>query len=132
MLFRSATMSESSHETMASGPSHETNLHKYNTHLSRASTRRTLERYETRPTQDAADVLDLPYDMLSENADMAEYTEETITGIIPKRTISRVSGKLEEHELITFKINDPENPKNWSKPYSMSLLTPHTSSELGN
>ncbi|KAI1623469.1 MFS transporter, partial [Exophiala viscosa] len=25
--------------------------------------------------------------------------------------------KFEEHELVTFKINDPENPKNWSKPY---------------
>ncbi|KAL2408158.1 MFS-rype transporter paaT [Exophiala dermatitidis] len=93
-------------------------LEKQQTHLTRTSTRRTtLERYETRPTQDAAEVLDLPYEILSDNADMAEYTEETAEGIIPKRTISRVSGKLEEHELVTFKINDPENPKNWSKPY---------------
>jgi len=76
--------------------------------------------------------LDLPYDMLREDADMAEYTEETATGIIPKRTISRVSGKLEDHELITFKINDPENPKNWSKPYSMLLITPRPGPLFGN
>ncbi|KIW16273.1 hypothetical protein PV08_06324 [Exophiala spinifera] len=92
-------------------------LHKQDTHLSRMSTRRTLERYETRPTQDAAEVLDLPYDILSDEANMAEYTEETAEGIIPKRTISRVTGREEEHELVTFTINDPQNPKNWSKPY---------------
>lgn len=99
---------------------HGAGLEKQDTRLTRASTRRTLERYETRPTQDAAEVLDLPYEILSDNADMAEYTEETAEGIIPKRTVSRVSGKLEEHELVTFKIQDPENPKNWSKPYSRS------------
>ena len=97
-------------------------LEKHDTHLTRATTRRTLERYETRPTQDASDVLDLPYDILSDEADMTEYTQETATGIIPKRTLSRVSGKVEDHELVTFKINDPENPKNWSKPYSMPTL----------
>ena len=90
-------------------------------HLTRASTRRTLERYETRPTEDASDVLDLPYNILNDDADMSEYIQETATGIIPKRTISRATGKPEEHELVTFKINDPENPKNWSKAYSMSL-----------
>jgi len=111
-------MSESSTNTMAEGHLQGDALRKEETHLTRASTRRTLERYETRPTQGAVDVMDLPYDMLSDTADMAEYTEETATGIIPKRTISRVSGLVEEHELVTFTINDPENPKNWSKPYS--------------
>jgi len=110
-------MSESTSNTMAEGHRHGNNLRKEDTHLTRASTRRTLERYETRPTQDAADVLDLPYDMLGDTADMAEYTEETATGIIPKRTISRATGLEEEHELVTFTINDPENPKNWSKAY---------------
>jgi len=96
-------------------PAHR--LSREETHLTRSSTRRTLEHYETRPTQGAADVLDLPYDLLSDDANLAEYTEETAEGVIPKRTISRVTGKEEEHELVTFKINDPENPKNWSKPY---------------
>jgi multidrug resistance protein len=87
-------------------------------HLSRTSTRRTLERYETRPTQDASDVLDLPYGILNDEANMEEYVQETASGIIPKRTISRVTGQPEEHDLVTFTLNDPENPKNWSKAYS--------------
>ncbi|KIW49276.1 hypothetical protein PV05_10969 [Exophiala xenobiotica] len=103
-------------DTMTHMPTHQS-LEKQDTRLTRASTRRTLERYETRPTQDAAEVLDLPYDILSDDANMAEYTEETAQGIIPKRTISRVTGLEEEHELVTFTLNDPENPKNWSKPY---------------
>jgi hypothetical protein len=98
-------------------------LEKHDTNLSRVSTRRTLERYETRPTQGASEVLDLPYDILNDEADMAEYTEETPAGIIPKRTISRMTGKEEEYELVTFTVNDPENPKNWSKPYSE--FSPH-------
>ncbi|OAP58368.1 hypothetical protein AYL99_07458 [Fonsecaea erecta] len=92
-------------------------LEKSDSRLTRASTRRTLERYHTRPTQDASDVLDLPYDILNDEADMNEYLEETTTGVIAKKTVSRVTGTLEEHDLVTFKIGDPENPKNWSKPY---------------
>ncbi|KAJ9608297.1 Synaptic vesicle transporter SVOP [Cladophialophora chaetospira] len=92
-------------------------LDKVESHVTRTSTRRALEKYETRPTQDAADVLDLPYDILSDDADMSEYLRETASGVIPKRTISRATGQPEDHELVTFKINDPENPKNWSKPY---------------
>src|SRR3954447_19828048 len=85
--------------------------------MERLPTRRTIERYETRPTQDASDVLDLPYGILNDNADMEEYLEETTTGVIPKRIVSRVTGNLEDYELVTFTINDPENPKNWSKAY---------------
>jgi hypothetical protein len=85
--------------------------------LERLPTRRTLERYETRPTQDASDLLDLPYGILNDDADMQEYLEETATGVIPKRTLSRKSGKYEEYELVTFTVHDPENPKNWSKGY---------------
>lgn len=87
------------------------------TDLTKTNTRRTLERHETRPTQGPSDILDLPYGTLNDSADMREYLEETTSGIIPKRTISRVTGKEEEHELVTFTINDPENPKNWSKAY---------------
>lgn len=116
-------MSNDSENTMAGVPVQPFSLEKSETRLTRASTRRTLERFETRPTQDAADIMDLPYDMLNEDADMAEYTEETAEGLKPKRTISRVSGKFEDHELVTFKINDPENPKNWSKVYSMCILS---------
>lgn len=86
--------------------------------LSRIATRRTtLERHETRPTQDASEVLDLPYGTLNDDANMEEYLEETATGVIPKRTWSRTSGKLEDYELVTFTINDPDNPKSWSKAF---------------
>ena len=95
----------------------ESDLTKQETQLTRFSTRRTLHRYDTRPAQGPSDVLDLPYDILNDNANMEEYTQETVDGIIPKRTISRVSGKIEDHELVTFTIDDPENPKNWSNLY---------------
>ncbi len=85
--------------------------------LERCMTRRTLERHETRPTQDASDILDLPYGTLNDDADMREYIEETTSGVIPKRTFSRASGKVEDYELVTFNVNDPSNPKNWSKAY---------------
>ena len=85
--------------------------------LTRTVTRQTLHRHETRPAQGPGDVLDLPYDILNDDANMEEYTEETAEGIIPKRTVSRVSGRIEDHELVTFQINDPQNPKNWSKAY---------------
>ena len=85
--------------------------------MERIPTRATLERCGTRLTQYASDVLDLPYGMLNDDADMQEYLEETTTGIIPKRTISRTTGKFEYHELVTFTMHDPENPKNWSKAY---------------
>lgn len=107
------------HSSRASTEGHNAadnvDLEKQDTHLSRAYTRRTLERHETRPTQDASDVLDLPYGTLNDTADMNEFTEETSNGIILKRTISRVTGRMEDHELVTFTINDPENPKNFSK-----------------
>ena len=68
-------------------------------------------------------MLDLPYNVLSDEADMTEYIQETASGIIPKRIISRVTGKAEEHDLVTFTIGDPENPKNWSKPYSTNPMS---------
>lgn len=110
-------MSQSSSRASTEGPNAIDNLdlEKQDTHLTRATTRKTLERHATRPTQDASDVLDLPYGTLNDTANMEEFTEETTEGIIPKRTISRVSGRIEDHELVTFTINDPENPKNYSK-----------------
>ena len=88
--------------------------------LSQQQTRRTLAQYPSRPTVDASEMLDLPYGVVSDNANMEEYTEETANGLIAKRTISQApDGKeqIEEHELVTFTVNDKENPKNWSKAY---------------
>ena len=92
-------------------------LEKQDTQLTNKTTRRSLHRYETRPDQGLSDVLDLPYDILSDDANLNEYTEETTSGVIAKQTISRVTGEKEEHELVTFTVNDKENPKNWTKLY---------------
>lgn len=83
--------------------------------LTRSTTRRTLERHASRPTQGAADVLDLPYDLVNDDANLEEYLSETATGIIPKRTLSRASGHKVEYKLVTFTLEDKDNPKNWSK-----------------
>ncbi|KAF4554697.1 MFS-type transporter-like protein 35 [Elsinoe fawcettii] len=72
-------------------------------------------RTSTRPTGE--DLVNLPFRTLSHGAQLEEYTEETQTGQILKEVQSRQTGKLERYELVTWKINDPENPKNWSKAY---------------
>ncbi|GAD92048.1 efflux pump antibiotic resistance protein, putative [Paecilomyces variotii No. 5] len=62
-----------------------------------------------------ADPLDLPIRELNENANLEEFTTETRTGNILKPVKSNVTGQMEQWKLVTFKIDDPENPKNWSK-----------------
>lgn len=66
---------------------------------------------------DGADLLNLPSRTLSNNARLDEYTQETVDGQIPKRVLSNKSGRIEDYDLVTWKIDDPENPKNWSKAY---------------
>ncbi|KAA8907671.1 hypothetical protein TRICI_004962 [Trichomonascus ciferrii] len=55
-----------------------------------------------------------------------EYTIETANGLVPQRTLERVRSttsstkdleKAEDIDFVTYKINDPQNPQNWSKPY---------------
>ncbi|PYH46261.1 MFS transporter [Aspergillus saccharolyticus JOP 1030-1] len=64
-----------------------------------------------------ADPLDLPYREVNDAANMEEYTTETATGEIIKPVRSALTGVEEEWKLVTFSIDDPENPKNWSKAY---------------
>ncbi|PSN64368.1 MFS general substrate transporter [Corynespora cassiicola Philippines] len=75
----------------------------------------------TRPTSgpdfDGADIVNLPTRTLSRDAALEEFTEETIDGQIVREVRSRATGNLERYELVTWKVNDPENPKNWSKAY---------------
>ncbi|KAJ9303288.1 hypothetical protein DTO271G3_662 [Paecilomyces variotii] len=61
------------------------------------------------------DPLDLPLRELNDNANLEEFTSETRTGNIIKPVKSNVTGQMEDWKLVTFKIDDPENPKNWSK-----------------
>ncbi|KAI8938782.1 hypothetical protein NX059_004645 [Plenodomus lindquistii] len=60
------------------------------------------------------DIANLPIRTLSNNANLEEYTQETISGQM-LREVRSSAGKIERYELVTFKIDDPENPKNWSK-----------------
>lgn len=64
-----------------------------------------------------ADPLELPYETLNNNADMSEYTRETTSGTILHQARSNVTGRTEKYELVTFHVNDKENPKNWSHLY---------------
>jgi len=69
------------------------------------------------PVVDGEDLINLPSRTLSNNAQLNEYTQETINGQILKEVQSNRTGRTERYELVTWKINDPENPKNWSKAY---------------
>lgn len=61
--------------------------------------------------------INLPFQTLGDNAEFSEYTQEVQGGKILKRTITRATGQEVDWKLVTFEINDPENPKNWSKAY---------------
>ncbi|GIK00743.1 synaptic vesicle transporter SVOP [Aspergillus viridinutans] len=63
------------------------------------------------------DPLDLPLRQVTNDANMEEYTAETATGEIIKPVKSSATGKVEDWKLVTFKVDDPDNPKNWSKAY---------------
>lgn len=59
----------------------------------------------------------LPFGQLNEGADLEEYITETRTGNIVRHTRSNVTGEVADWKVVTFTIDDPENPKNWSKAY---------------
>ncbi|OCK78468.1 MFS general substrate transporter [Lepidopterella palustris CBS 459.81] len=63
------------------------------------------------------DLINLPTRTLRNEAYLEEYTTETIDGQILREIRSNATGNVERWELVTWKIHDPENPKNWSKPY---------------
>ena len=63
------------------------------------------------------DYLDLPVLEVNDDADLREYTTETRAGEIIKPVKSNVTGQMEDWKLVTFTIDDPKNPKNWSKLY---------------
>ncbi|KAJ5804140.1 uncharacterized protein N7518_000443 [Penicillium psychrosexuale] len=63
------------------------------------------------------DYLDLPVREVTDDADLREYITETQTGEIIRPIKSNVTGKFEDWKMVTFTIDDPDNPKNWSKAY---------------
>lgn len=69
------------------------------------------------PSYDGAELVNLPSRTLGPNARLDEYTHETVGGQILREVRSNATGRIERYELITWKVDDPENPKNWSKAY---------------
>src|SRR5436853_858119 len=65
------------------------------------------------PSIDGDDLINLPFRTLSNEARLDEYTTETIDGQILREVRSNATGNIERYELVTWKVNDPENPKNW-------------------
>lgn len=61
--------------------------------------------------------IDLPVREVTDGADLREYTTETRDGAIIKPVKSNATGKMEDWKLVTFTVDDPENPKNWSKAF---------------
>lgn len=55
----------------------------------------------------------MPSRTLSTDANLDEYRKETATGTILKSGV--IDGHKGKWKLVTFAIDDPENPKNWSK-----------------
>jgi hypothetical protein len=66
---------------------------------------------------DGSELVNLPSRTLGSNANLDEYLEETVSGVIEENKVSTTTGKLEKYELVTWKVDDPENPKNWSKAF---------------
>lgn len=75
------------------------------------------------PAEDIEEMLYLPYRTLTGNARMTDFTNETAEGQVLRQIQSNKTGKLERFEVVTFKVNDSENPKNWTKPFKWYVLT---------
>ena len=77
-------------------------IHRTNTHLSH------------KESKDPELDVNLPYRTFSNAANLEEFTKETAGG--------EIDGPVEadgvhRYKLVTFELNDPGNPKNWSKGY---------------
>ncbi|KAK5288822.1 Synaptic vesicle transporter SVOP [Cryomyces antarcticus] len=75
-----------------------------------------------RPDQPATstfgtDLVNLPSRTLGDDAQLREFTQETVSGQILKVVKSNKTGNIERYQLVTFTVDDKENPKNWPKAY---------------
>lgn len=76
--------------------------------------RRTDTGISQKEPQDPNLDVNLPYRTLSDGANLDEYTVENSQGEI---TGPLEQNGLKHYKLVTFTVNDPENPKNYSKGY---------------
>lgn len=76
-----------------------------------------IREFTAEPTHFNEDLVNLPSRTLRNNASLEEYTMETVDGQILREVKSHATGQIERYELVTWKLKDPENPKNFSKAY---------------
>jgi hypothetical protein len=79
-------------------------------------TSRTSNRRLSKQLRDPDLDINLPYRTLRDGANTSEYTTENEKGTITPPDNGTPDGKS-NYELVTFFVNDPENPRNWSKLY---------------
>lgn len=83
--------------------------------VERAITNRTTQSHAH---MDASDFANLPYRTFSNSSEVEEeYIEEHEGGQVLRSIKSNKTGGIERYEFVTWTLNDPENPKNWSKAY---------------
>ncbi|KAH8879227.1 MFS general substrate transporter [Thozetella sp. PMI_491] len=73
-----------------------------------------LQPVSTKEARDPNLDINLPYRTFSANANLDEFQTERPEGAIPGPV---EADGVTRYKLVTFLPNDPENPKNWSKPY---------------
>lgn len=88
--------------------------------ISRSRTQQTMRSIRNSDF-DGAELMNLPSRTLNSTANLGEYFEETVSGQITQDRRSK-NGKIEKYELVTWKVDDPENPKNWSKAYKWCVF----------
>jgi hypothetical protein len=115
-----STSSSSSLTDIEKQEDNSTDLRQYAS-IYRSQTQRTSKSARHPHDLDGAELVNLPSRTLGGNANLDEYLEETVSGLIEETKTSRTTGRIEKYELVTWKLNDPENPKNWSKAYKWSV-----------
>lgn len=74
----------------------------------------TQTNHNTMQSLRSEDPTNLRFRTLSDNANIEEYVNETRAGEIIK-PVPTAKGKTQDWKLVTFHIDDAENPKNWPK-----------------
>lgn len=117
--FCSLEKEEGDHED-AESPTYE-DLH---SPMERSTTNQTNRTNRTNRTShshahmEASDLVNLPYRTFIDSTEVEEeYAEEHLGGQVLREVKSHRTGRIERYEFVTWTLNDPENPKNWSKPY---------------
>ena len=58
-----------------------------------------------------------PFHIIKDEVSLKEFIREIPTERLVPTVLSDTLGRHEKHKLVSFMINDPENPKNWSHLY---------------